>query len=216
MRLVLGLLLLASLALNAWMVTWGLPSTTGWAPDEILPSAVLEARARGFSNGWHDKYPPLHFRLLSGLYSPMLAGGGASVPTETYHRLFLAGRLLTVAMGVGCILLVFLCGRRVLDERKALIAAAIVTVMAPFVFYAKLANVDVPYLFWWLLSLLFLLRALDDHRLVDYLALGGDGRARGRHQGPGVWAVRAGPATAGVVTSRPRPREGLGTSHLCP
>ena len=170
------LLLLVSLGLNAWMVTWGLPSAAGWAPDEILPSAVLEAKARRFSGGWFDKYPPLQFRLLGALYSPFLGGQGARldvpVPRDLYDRLFLAGRALSVAMGVGVVLLVYLCGLRILDRLGALLAAAVVAVMAPFVFYAKLANVDVPYLFWWLLSLLFLIRVLEGHRLLDYLGLG--------------------------------------------
>jgi hypothetical protein len=41
--------------------------------------------------------------------------------------------------------------------------------MVPFVFYGKLANLDAPYLFWWTLSLLFLLRSLKRHRRADYL-----------------------------------------------
>src|SRR5262245_27859720 len=171
-----GLLLLVSLGLNAWMVTWGLPSTAGWAPDEILPSAVLDAKARRFSGGWFDKYPPLHFRVLGALYSPIQSGEGtrADVPVSpaVYNRLFLAGRLLSVAMGVGVVLLVWLCGLRLMEGLGPLLSAALVAVMAPFVFYAKLATVDVPYLLWWLLSLLFLIRALESHRIWDYLGLG--------------------------------------------
>jgi 4-amino-4-deoxy-L-arabinose transferase-like glycosyltransferase len=173
-RLWAVLLLLVSLGLNAWMVTWGLPSTAGWAPDEILPSAVLEAKARGFSGGWFDKYPPLHFRLLGAVYAPMTGTvrANAPVPSDVYDRLFLAGRWVSVVMAVGLALLVYLCGRRLLDEAGALFAAAIVAVMAPFVFYAKLANVDIPYLFWWALSLVFLIRALETHKALDYLGLG--------------------------------------------
>jgi 4-amino-4-deoxy-L-arabinose transferase-like glycosyltransferase len=168
------LLLLVSLGLNAWMVTWGLPSTAGWAPDEILPSAVLEAKDRAFSGGWFDKYPPLHFRLLGAVYAPMTATvrAGAPVLRDVYDRLFQAGRWVSVVMGVGVVLLAYLCGRRLLDELGALLAAAIVAVMAPFVFYAKLANVDIPYLFWWALSLVFLTRALETHKALDYLGLG--------------------------------------------
>src|SRR5262245_16118241 len=112
-RLWAVLLLLVSLGLNAWMVTWGLPSAAGWAPDEILPSAVLDAKARRFSEGWFDKYPPLHFRLLGTLYSPTQGDEGrrTDVPVSqgVYDRLFLAGRWLSVAMGVGVVLLVYLC-----------------------------------------------------------------------------------------------------------
>jgi len=166
----LGPLLAASLGLNAWMITWGLPSVTGWAPDELLPSAVLDASARQFSSGWHDKYPPLHFRLLAAFYTPF-AGAERPVSAATYQRLFLLGRATSVLMGTGVVLLVYLCGRRLTDEGRGLVAAALVAVMAPLVFYAKLANVDVPYVFWWSLSLLFLLEALERHRARDYLLL---------------------------------------------
>src|SRR5262249_42773484 len=149
-------------------------STAGWAPDEILPSAVLEAKARDFSGGWFDKYPPLHFRLLGAVYAPITETmrAGTPVPRDGYDRLFRAGRWVSVLMGVGVVVFVCLCGLRLVGETAALLAAGVVAVMAPFVFYAKLANVDVPYLFWWMVSLLFLIRALERHRLRDYVGLG--------------------------------------------
>src|SRR5262245_30745699 len=121
-RLWAVLLLLVSLGLNAWMVTWGLPSTAGWAPDELLPSAVLDARARGYSGGWFDKYPPLHFRLLGAVYAPVAgpARAGTPVPRGVYDRLFRVGRWVSVVMGVGVVLLVYLCGLRLLGGLGAL------------------------------------------------------------------------------------------------
>jgi hypothetical protein len=41
---------------------------------------------------------------------------------------------------------------------------------APFVFFAKTINLEAAYIFWFALSLLFYVRALEHHRLVDYLA----------------------------------------------
>jgi len=163
-RLALALLLTASFGLSAWGLTWGLPSVAGWAPDELLPSAVLDGMARRFSGGWHDKYPPLHFYLLAVLYLPVLKAeglrAGMPVPPEVYHRLFLIGRVTSLLMATATVWLVYRCGRELGDRRAGLLAGAIVALMAPFVFYAKLANLDVPYLFWWALSMLFLLRAL--------------------------------------------------------
>jgi 4-amino-4-deoxy-L-arabinose transferase-like glycosyltransferase len=174
-RLALGLLLLLSFGLNAWAIDWGLPSPSGWAPDELLPSAVLEGMSRHFSGGWHDKYPPFHYYLLSVLYAPVLKAErlptGMPLPPETYHRLFLIGRGLSLLMAAGTLLLVYRCGRAAGDRRAGLLAAAIIALMAPFVYYAKLANLEVPYLFWWVLSLLFLLKVLDRHRRRDYLLL---------------------------------------------
>ena len=174
-RLALGLLLVLSLGLNAWAIDWGLPSPSGWAPDELLPSAVLEGMSRHFGGGWHDKYPPFHYYLLSVLYAPVLMADGlrpgAPVPPEAYHRLFLIGRGLSLLMAAGTLVLVYRCGRELGDGRAGLLAAAITALMAPFVFYAKLANLEVPYLFWWALSLLFLLKVLERHRRRDYLLL---------------------------------------------
>ena len=41
--------------------------------------------------------------------------------------------------------------------------------MPPFVYYAKMANVDVPYLFWFALSLLFYIRVIQADRASDYV-----------------------------------------------
>src|SRR5262249_50656244 len=46
-------------------------------------------------------------------------------------------------------------------------AAALVALTPTFVYYAKMGNLDVPYLFWFALSLLFFLRAWRRARVVD-------------------------------------------------
>lgn len=172
-RFALGLLLAVSLGLNAWGIGWGLPSAAGWAPDELLPSAVLDATSRGFTGGWHDKYPPLHYYVLAALYLPVLKAAGLRagmpVPPEVYQRLFLIGRVLSLLMAAGTLWLVYRCGRELGERRAGLFAAAIAALTVPFAFYAKLANLDVPYLFWWALSLLFLLKALPGRAWRDLL-----------------------------------------------
>lgn len=152
------------LLLHAPGITWGLPSQYGWAPDELQPEIVLEGLAHGFSGGWTYKYPPFHFMLLGLLYLPVLyahgLGVGQPVPGDVYYALFLVGRASSLAMAAGGVALVYDCGRVLLGRRGALFAALLTASMLPFVFYAKLANLDVPYLFWALLSLRFALRAL--------------------------------------------------------
>ncbi len=167
-------LLAASLGLNAFGIGWGLPSRYGWAPDELLPGEVLEGQARRFSSGWHSKYPPLHYYLLTAAYAPMLepakpAAPPAAVSDAVYARLFLASRGVSLLMAAGFLLAVFLAGHAVAGAKAAFFTAALVATMPPFVFYAKLANLDVPSLFWWAVSLVLLLRVLKGHRLVDYL-----------------------------------------------
>jgi hypothetical protein len=171
-RALLALLTL-SLALNAWGLDWGLPSAFGWAPDELLPETVLAGASQAFSAGWHSKYPALHHVLLLASYAPFLLAEGwrpGSPPSAaTYERLFLAGRVLSLFMGLGVVALVHACGRHLLTRRGALFASALAATLLPFVYYAKLANLDVPYLFWWLLSLWFQLRLLDSGRRRDLL-----------------------------------------------
>src|SRR5262249_24148187 len=76
-------------------------------------------------------------------------------------------RLVSVAAGAGTVIVTGLCGIRAFGRRAGLFAATIVALMPPFVYYAKTANVDVPYLFWYSLSLLFYLRLLEPLRVFD-------------------------------------------------
>ena len=174
-----------SFAINAVGLGWGLPSRYGWAPDELVPGDVLEAKARRYSGGWHTKYPPLHYYLLGALYSTtpdtVTAAGppgpaaparlGAAESNAAYARLFRRSRALSLLMAGGVLAAVYVAGCIATAPKPAFLATALVATMPPFVFYSKLANVDLPSLFWWALSFLFLLRTLRDHHLVDYLLL---------------------------------------------
>ena len=57
-------------AVGIW---WGWPAL--WAPDELDPPAILHAIGERFANGWFDKYPPLHYYLVSLVYAPALVAG---------------------------------------------------------------------------------------------------------------------------------------------
>jgi hypothetical protein len=166
----------ATLLLHAPGLGWGLPSRYGWAPDELLPEIILEGLARGFSGDWTSKYPPFHQALLGLLYLPVLHAHGlhasGPIPGDVYHTLFLIGRTLSLLMAAGVAALVYDCGRRLLDRRGALFAALLTATLLPFGFYAKLGNLDVPYLFWALVSLRFALRALDRPGAFDLSAFG--------------------------------------------
>lgn len=171
----LGLILIlgASAALNACAMDWGLPSEHGWAPDEIVPSAVLAGLAQRFSHGWYEKYPPFHFALLALSYVPVAAASrvpGLSLdPSQLLHGFFLAGRLLSLLMAGGIVALVYRCSREFQGELASLFAALLAALTPTFVFYAKLANLDIPYLFWFCWSLLFYLRILKDQRARDWV-----------------------------------------------
>jgi hypothetical protein len=52
-----------------------------------------------------------------------------------------------------------------------MLAAAMFALVTPFVYYAKTANLDVPYLFWFAVSLVFYLRVLQQLTLRDFIGL---------------------------------------------
>ncbi len=159
---VLGL----SLALNLVPAWWGLPGGR-WAVDEIRPEQVEGTRA------WSDKYPPAHRLLLRALF-PLVDGLAAAgvVEAEGIDRqasLLLAARLLSVLMATATVWCVYRAGRQLFGREASVLAALAVALSPPFVYYAKTANLEAPYLFWFALSLYFYLAALRRHRLRDYL-----------------------------------------------
>jgi len=164
------LVLAAALVLGAWGLRWGLPSEFGWAPDEVLPAEVDAAVAQRFAHGWHGKYPPLHFALLAAASAPArLAGHVAGWDAARVHDARMtSGRVLSLALSLGVLLVVYRCGRETGDARAGVLAAALLALSVPFPYYAKTANLDVPYLFWFALSVLFFLRALRRGRAADF------------------------------------------------
>ena len=122
---------------------------------------------RRFAGGWHAKYPALHYALLAAAERPWV---GPPSPART-DALVRAGRGLSVAMAVGLVLLVYLCGRELFGHGPALFSALVFGLAVPLPYYAKTANTDVPYLFWTAAALLAYLRLLDGHRLRHYVAL---------------------------------------------
>jgi hypothetical protein len=164
-------ILLGSVVLNLAGIWWGLPSH--WVAIETAPVYVLYGLSQHFSHGWYEAYPPLQYYVLALAGSPVLLlqslglmtiydPAGAAVLLVVY-------RLVSVAAAAGTVILTCLCGEQAFGRRAGLFAAAVVALMAPFLYYAKTANVDVPYLFWYALSLFFYLRLLAGQRWLDYV-----------------------------------------------
>ena len=166
-------ILLLSVILNAIPLWWGLPSSAvhTWAFDEISPDAdgrTVESRHMG-------RYPPLHYHVLRALYSPIrfldAQGLIAWSPRQLRTTLQILGRSLSLLLAVLTVYLVYRIGRLLLSRAAARLAALLVAVTLPFVFYAKTINLEAAYTFWFTLSLLFLLKVFRHHRLRDYLLL---------------------------------------------
>ena len=169
---VLAGIVTASAALNLIASNWGLPSF--WAGDEITPPAVIMGLAQRFSHGWFDRYPPLHFEVLSLAFSPWLfaiARGWIELSTSTQTTLSLVGRFVSVAASAGTLIATYACGVQVFGRRAGVIAAAMLALVPMFVFYSKTANPEAAYVFWFSLSLLCWLRWLRTFSPRDAMLL---------------------------------------------
>jgi hypothetical protein len=174
-----GLAALASIVavsctINMIGIWWGLPSL--WVGDEITPVGELTAIAQHFAKGWFDRYPPLQFELLGVVFSPWLvatAHGWIHVPDNVHLiTLVLLSRFLSVVAGAGTLIAIYFCGSRAFGRRAGILAAAMMAVVTPFVFYSKTANVEVPYVFWFALSLVFYVRWLRSLAPGDAVLIG--------------------------------------------
>ena len=72
-------------------------------------------------------------------------------------------------MAAGALVAVFLTAAELFGRRAGLFAAIVLALTTPFVFYAKTANVDLPYVFWFAVSLMFYVRLLSTLRLRDFV-----------------------------------------------
>jgi len=172
-RRLLAAILALALALFACGIWWGLPNQFSWAGDELHPSTWPQAISPDSIRGWHTRYPPLHFALLQGLSLPLraLIDHGVFKLDDLARVAWLIwfSRAVSLVMALGTVWLVYRVGREVYDERSALFAALLTVLVAPLVYYAKMGNLDAPYLFWFALSLLFYVRLLKEHRRRDYV-----------------------------------------------
>jgi len=164
-------IVLASLVLNVLGIWWGLPAE--WVQIELTPRLILDGLVMHFSHGWSDTYPPFQFYVLTVVMSPILLLhwlGRLDINTPAIYPLLLfAFRLVSTLAAMGIVIAAYVCGVRTFSRRAGLFAAAIVALVAPFLYYAKTANLDVPYLFWFAVSLVFFLRLLETLALRDFV-----------------------------------------------
>jgi PA14 domain-containing protein/dolichyl-phosphate-mannose-protein mannosyltransferase len=165
--------LLLSIALNVSGIWWAMPNTRGWAPDEVVPPDVVGAFQSWFSHGWNEKYPPFHYVVLSAADSPVLLLSSLGVvdvhATAAHALLMLIGRLVSVVFGAATIVVIYRCGLQLYGSKGAVFAALTTALTLPFAYYSKLSNLDVPYLFWFAVSLFAYIRILQRHDRRDYL-----------------------------------------------
>lgn len=171
----LQVVLLAAAVLTLWGLWAGLVGDA-WTVDEMRADLVRDAYLRGFSNGWHDKYPLMHYAVLSIPLSAFEVAGWLSlVPVDSLASRaaqLAAMRLVSVLMGLGCLVTAYLCAVELNGARRALASVLALLLTPLFFYYSKTANLDVPSLFWFGWAVLGFIRIIRHNRRADYALLG--------------------------------------------
>jgi Dolichyl-phosphate-mannose-protein mannosyltransferase len=161
-RAELKILLALSLLVYAAGIGWGVLGL--WGPDELGPDYIVDAMQRYFAGGWHDKYPPVQYYLDALVCLPFVIASRLGLldlaSFDAYAIMLVLMRLLSVAMSVGALVAVYLTADDLYGRRAGLAAAVVAGFTPTVVFYAKLANVDAPSLFWVAWALRFYVRAV--------------------------------------------------------
>jgi len=187
-RLIVPLLLII-LGFGLYMpgLSWGLPTTVSWSQDNIAGFRALGPVA-DWPEDWKGRYPPLQYFVLSAAYQPVLnswkadgdlvetPGGQLSLAPPHAPKiglLILIARVITMAMAVLAGIALFAAGLRITGSEFAGAAAA-VTLMtgAAYTYFAHLANVDIPSIFWFCVSLYLFARAVSTRHALDCALLG--------------------------------------------
>jgi 4-amino-4-deoxy-L-arabinose transferase-like glycosyltransferase len=166
--LALSVILLLGLWLRLWGLDFGLPNIY-CRPDETILVHRALAIASGGLNPHFFNYPSFQFYLLAivyGIYFVVGYIGGQFSNVSEFEQLyffdpssfFLYGRLLTAFMGTASIAVVYFIGRELQNPRTGLLAAFFVAFSFLHVRDSHFLTVDVPALFYGLLSILFALR----------------------------------------------------------
>jgi 4-amino-4-deoxy-L-arabinose transferase-like glycosyltransferase len=168
-------ILLAAAGLRLAGLFWGLPAADGWDDDGFAPRNFLTALALTWKPGAYFTYPPLHALLLA---LPALPVAGlalahaqalsqadviATITQPIYMTYFaVLGRLVSLAMSLGIIWCVGEMARLVAGTRAGLLAAIACALNFRLTYYGQVSNLDVPYLFWACLALLWCMRAVTE------------------------------------------------------
>jgi 4-amino-4-deoxy-L-arabinose transferase-like glycosyltransferase len=166
-------LLVAVAVVRAVGLTWGLPASDGWDDDGIAPRDFLVGVVETFTPGSYFTYPPVHLLLLALLNAPFAIVALLRAPSLSPHDVVstfiqvptmtafaIVARLVSLAMSLGIVATLAKIGEEVRSKRAGLWMAACAAVNATLTYYAHTTNLDVPYLFWAFLSILFVARAI--------------------------------------------------------
>ena len=154
-------------------LTWGLPAADGWDDDGFAPRNFLTALALTWKPGAYFTYPPLHALVLAIPSLPVAVWALAQAPslsqadviatiTQPHYMTYFAlvGRLVSLVMSLGIIWTIGEMASLLAGRRAGLFAAGACALNLALTYYGQVSNLDVPYLFWGVLALLWCMRAV--------------------------------------------------------
>jgi hypothetical protein len=174
-RRALALVLVLAFGLLVWGLDWGLTDAS-WAPDELRPDWVRDVLHQGFGSGWYDKYPWLHYAVLAIPVSAFeLADRLGILPvasTASWAGQLALMRGVSVLMALGALVAAYLCGVELVGPRRAVFPPLALLLTPLFLYYGKVANLDMPALCWFAWAMVAFLRIQRTGTLRDYVRLG--------------------------------------------
>lgn len=187
----LALILLLAFWLRVRGIGFGLPNLYHPDEDAVLMPAINILKTGNF-DPLRMEYGTLHIYLLtvvSAIVFILSARNGQIQDTSqltifergTYPSVyqfpeyFIAGRLTSVLMGTGIVLLTYMLARRLGTQRQGLIAATIAAILPALVTHSHYVTTDIPVTFWIMLGLYLLIRAYDNWFVDTMWAYAGAG-----------------------------------------
>lgn len=150
---------------------WGLPSAITPQVDAPLPMGPLFFFAQYGQPHVDTVYPAFHQLLLAPVYAAALIlygvlGGishissawpyGLKDTSLFFSYLIVLGNLVSACMGIA---ILYVAIRLAEDHKRwAWAGLLLVGVNSVFIYYSRVGNLDIPYNFWWAISLFFLWR----------------------------------------------------------
>ena len=177
-------IILAFACIECVLISWDQPGAVSWENDGVAPRDLFRGVVNNLIPGSGHRYPLFHNLILLLLNAPVVLVSAVvagilhksitstlfSVPSMTVVSL--TSKLLHVAMGSVMLLALARISRQlfgvVAGRACALTASACLTIE----YYARVSNLDGPYMFWQVLAVACFLRVIERGRLEDYRLLG--------------------------------------------
>ena len=173
----LRLVLVLAALLHGVGLSWGMPSSDSWDVDGVAPRDIIPGLVATFSPGDYYTYPPLQLAIVGVLTLPVTLLAVVNAETTAVPAVIqeivkppymtaitMTARVVTFLMSLGIVAVIALiAGDLAPRERRRSVmtfAGLFATLNWAFSYYSHTSNLDVPYLFWGCLAVLWLERAI--------------------------------------------------------